>query len=129
MFLATFSCSEVSEEHERALDWTREIAVNLIHLGGPTLFSCLIIYKFCACTRLTYILLDIQFEEIENFCGSIELDTLFQIGFVLHDIDQNLEHARFVCLCHLRLNHEPKQLFCQFISLHQFPVLIRGCVS
>ena len=108
MFLATFSCSEVGEEHERALDWTREIAVDLIHFGGTTLLSCFVIYQFCTCTRLTDILLNIQFEEIENFSGSIELNTLFQISFVLHDIDQNLEHARFVCLCHLRLNDEPK---------------------
>ena len=112
MFLATFSGSEVSEEHKGALDWTWEITIDLIHLCGSTLFGGFVIYKFCTCTRLTYILLNIQFEEIENFCGSIELDTLFQIGFVLHDIDQNLEHARFVCLCHLRLNHKPKQLFC-----------------
>ena len=127
--LATLIGSQISQEHERALNGAGVFRVDFVVFCSASLFGLLDFDDLGIGALVSVDLLHVDHEEVERLASCLELDALLDKDLVLDEIDQNLKHACFVCELQLRVDDQPEELLGQFLAYEHLSVFDGRCVA
>ena len=130
MLLTRLHDRQVSQQHEGALNRAGKVRINLVDLGRTTFLGLLILdYLSGRADLVANVLLNILHQEVKDPTVDIQLDALLYAGLVLEQVDEDLEHASFMCQAKVLIRHESQHLLLEVETDEKLSILRCASIS